>query len=89
MRGSFLVALMCRRPGSRKPQVLPLPVLAMDTRSRPCIAMDQDCAWIGVGFWYPALLICTKTVRVNKVLHRAMHASARLRSILTSFGEIM
>ena len=49
MRGSFLVALMCRSPGRMKPQVLPLPVLAIETRSLPCIAIDQDCAWMGVG----------------------------------------
>ena len=58
MRGSLRVALMCSMPGSRKPQVLPEPVLAMETMSRPWVAMGQDWAWMGVGFWYPALLIC-------------------------------
>ena len=48
-RGSVRVAMICRKPGSRKPQVLPLPVLAMATRSRPSSAIGHDCAWMGVG----------------------------------------
>lgn len=45
-------------PGRRKPQVLPEPVLAMATRSRPAMATGQDCAWMGVGLAKPARLIC-------------------------------
>lgn len=57
-RGSGLSLRIRTMPGSRNPQVLPLPVLAMDTRSRPCMAMGQDCAWMGVGSLYPARSIC-------------------------------
>jgi len=57
-RGSLRVAFMCSMPGSRKPHVLPDPVLAIDTISLPWQAMGQDWAWMGVGSAYPALRIC-------------------------------
>jgi hypothetical protein len=53
---------MCIRPGSRKPHVLPLPVLAMATRSRPAMATGHACAWIAVGALKPARLICRTQV---------------------------
>lgn len=37
------------RPGSRYPHVLPLPVLATATRSRPASASGHATAWMGVG----------------------------------------
>jgi hypothetical protein len=57
-RGSRRVALMCMMPGSRKPQVLPEPVLAMATQSRPDSAMGHAMAWMGVGDLKPARAIC-------------------------------
>jgi hypothetical protein len=40
---------MRRKAGMRKPQVLPLPVEAMATKSRPERAMGQAWAWMKVG----------------------------------------
>ncbi len=57
-RGLLRNALMCIMAGNKKPQVLPLPVLAMATKSRPDIAMGHACAWMGVGAEKPALRIC-------------------------------
>lgn len=57
-RASLRSAWMWSMPGSRKPHVLPEPVLAMATRSRPLSAMGQACAWMGVGDLKPAWRIC-------------------------------
>ena len=40
---------MCRRQGRPNASVLPEPVEAMPTRSRPARAMGRHCAWIGEG----------------------------------------
>ena len=37
------------KAGARKPQVLPLPVEAIATTSRPSAAIGQACAWMNVG----------------------------------------
>jgi hypothetical protein len=47
-----------RRRGTY-PKVLPEPVLAMATTSRPVRATDQLCAWMGVGPAKPALRTST------------------------------
>lgn len=47
--------LMCTSPGSMYASVLPEPVMAMPSRSRPDSAMGQPCAWIGVGVTKPCL----------------------------------
>jgi len=47
----------CSIPG-HPPHVLPLPVFAMATRSRPLKATGQAWAWMGVGDLKPACLIC-------------------------------
>lgn len=44
-------ARMCRMAGRPKASVLPLPVAAMPTRSRPLSAMGRHCAWMGDGCW--------------------------------------
>ena len=36
--------------GSANAAVLPVPVCAMPSRSRPSVRMGMDCTWIGVGF---------------------------------------
>mmetsp|Transcript_7839 Transcript_7839/g.12349 ORF Transcript_7839/g.12349 Transcript_7839/m.12349 type:complete len:268 (-) Transcript_7839:424-1227(-) len=50
---------MCMMPGNRYPTVLPDPVLATEMMSYPCRAMGHDCAWIGVGFAYPARVMAS------------------------------
>ena len=49
LRGSGRILAMCTKPGNKNPQVLPLPVLAMATKSLPSRATGHACAWIGVG----------------------------------------
>lgn len=79
------VALMCSMPGSRKPQVLPDPVLAMATRSRPAIATGHACAWMGVGAEKPARLICGgENPRHTRLLECARSASVAPHSCRTS-----
>mmetsp|Transcript_22898 Transcript_22898/g.63275 ORF Transcript_22898/g.63275 Transcript_22898/m.63275 type:complete len:230 (+) Transcript_22898:1843-2532(+) len=46
--------LMCIMPGSKKPHVLPLPVLLTATMSRPPKSTGQAEAWMGVGDVKPA-----------------------------------
>jgi hypothetical protein len=46
---------MCINMGMTKASVLPLPVLAMPTTSRPNSPMGTACAWIGVGSVNPSL----------------------------------
>ena len=41
------------RIGRAKAAVLPLPVIAVATRSRPSMAAGIVCSWIGVGFTKP------------------------------------
>ena len=43
------------KPGTRKPSVLPEPVLATAITSRCAIAAGHDCAWMTDGFGKPAL----------------------------------
>jgi hypothetical protein len=70
---------MCMMPGSRKPHVLPLPVLAMATRSRPARAMGQACAWMTVGALNPARRICRDAV-VASLLAHGRHRYAAIHS---------
>ena len=49
LRGSGRLLWIIIKPGNRNPQVLPLPVFAMATRSLPCKATGHACAWMGVG----------------------------------------
>jgi hypothetical protein len=62
-RASLRVAWMWSMPGSRKPHVLPLPVLAMATMSRPLRAIGHAWAWMGVGALKPACLICERATQ--------------------------
>mmetsp|Transcript_17086 Transcript_17086/g.59942 ORF Transcript_17086/g.59942 Transcript_17086/m.59942 type:complete len:257 (+) Transcript_17086:414-1184(+) len=60
---SGFCAATCTRAGSMNAIVLPLPVAAMPTTSRPLISAGQHCAWIGVGFSKPlqhAIWSCVK-----------------------------
>ena len=51
---------MCTRPGRPKASVLPEPVAAMPTRSRPDRMMGQHCAWMGEGCEKP-LVDCSSS----------------------------
>ena len=53
-------ARMCTRPGRPKASVLPEPVAAMPTRSRPDRMMGQHCAWMGEGCEKP-LVDCSSS----------------------------
>ena len=52
-----LLARACNS-GNKKAQVLPLPVFATDTTSRPERMMGQAQAWTGVGAVYEVVNTC-------------------------------
>ena len=57
--GSFLPPFkMCTNPGTKNPSVLPEPVLATPTTSRPCSAAGQAWDWITEGISKPARVNC-------------------------------
>ena len=55
-RGLGLASDSIRRPriGSEKAAVLPVPVCAMPSRSRPASTCGMAPAWMGVGVSYPS-----------------------------------
>ena len=56
-RGSTREASTLRKPGTRKPKVLPEPVLATPITSRFAIAAGHVCAWMTEGASKPACAI--------------------------------
>mmetsp|Transcript_24514 Transcript_24514/g.58550 ORF Transcript_24514/g.58550 Transcript_24514/m.58550 type:complete len:359 (+) Transcript_24514:41-1117(+) len=80
------------RMGSKKPSVLPEPVLATAMRSLPSARMGHDCAWMGVGasklLARAATTFGTKGALSNERLHGgSVEASPRSPAVICSFAR--
>ena len=84
-RGSFRSCMMRRKAGTRKPSVLPDPVLATPTTSKPRIAGAQLAAWIGVGPVKPACVNCCRICGGNRADSYDVYGSGHPCESVTSF----